>query len=183
MSSTLLARQQARSRDRAGVDHRIGSAVIAALHGRQRVEWQSRAVHADPLPHLLGPQQVARESEHERLGDAHDREVDLAVAGRVHAAAHADDTDAEELGRDLRERRIDVRRGAAGVAPVALVCLGHELLHAHGRGQAAGGDERRLERRIRDAGRRAHVQKLQITGTSRTETTPKSSRMGRPSFQ
>jgi hypothetical protein len=47
----------------------------------------------------------------------------LGVAGRVGAAARADDGDAEELGRDRRQRRVDPRDLALGDRAVARVGL------------------------------------------------------------
>lgn len=57
------------------------------------------------------------------------------VADAVDLAARAGDADAEEVGRHLRQRRIDPRDGAVAVGSIPLVCLAHERLHTVGRGE------------------------------------------------
>ena len=48
----------------------------------QRIERQAGGVDADLLAQLFRAQHLAHQGEDERLGDAHDRELVLGVAGR-----------------------------------------------------------------------------------------------------
>ncbi len=91
------ARYEAGGGDRAGVDHRVRPAVAALLDRVDRIERHAGCVGADVLACSVGTEGVAHQREDERLGDAHDRELDIGITGRPDAAVGADDRQAEQL--------------------------------------------------------------------------------------
>ena len=83
----------------------------------ERVERQAGRVDAEAPARGLRAQNLADEREHERLRHAHDRERMIGVAARVSRAVDADHAEAEEIGLNVGQRRIDVgvrcRRGSS----------------------------------------------------------------------
>jgi hypothetical protein len=140
----VRAGDEARDRDRAGVHHRVRAPVGASLDRLERVEREPGGVHADAPADLLAPELLADEGVEERLGDAHDRQLGIGVAGGVEVPADARDADGEAAGRHAPERRVDVRERPVVVRPVAVVGLGDEPVDEVVRGQVPGRDERRL---------------------------------------
>ena len=141
------ARDQRGGGDRARVDHGVGAAVRAALHGGERVEREPGGVHADAGADLVRAEGAAGEGEHERLGHAHDRERHAAVPCDVDRARHPHDGDAEAVRVRDAQCRVDVRHRALAdrlETPVGLVDEPGDL---GGLRQRAGGDERRVGRR------------------------------------
>ena len=66
------------------------------------------------------------------------------VADAVDLAVRRGDADAEELGRDPRQRRVDLRVRSFALEPEALVRLGDERLDDLGALERAGRDVRLL---------------------------------------
>ena len=69
--------------DGARVDHRIRSAVLAALDRRQRVERQPSRINAQSPARSVRAQDLQDQCEHKRLRHAHDRERNVPIAARV----------------------------------------------------------------------------------------------------
>jgi hypothetical protein len=97
---------EARGRDRSRIHHRVSAAIAAPLDGRQRVEGKAGAVHAELLAGRARTEQLTHEGEHERFGDAHDRELVVRVPGDEDRTTGTDDTHAEEVTRHLRKSRV-----------------------------------------------------------------------------
>src|SRR4029079_16524451 len=116
----------------------------APLDRRQRIERETRAVDAQQAPGILGPQALADEREDERLGDTHDRELELRVPDREDRSVRRDDADPEQVRRHACERRVDLRDGAVCGRAIALVRLCYEPACEVGRWELTRGDERRI---------------------------------------
>ena len=63
----------------------------------KRIERQPCGVDADPVAQRIGANRFTDEREDERLGDAHDRELMVGIAGRVGVAAGPDHADPEQV--------------------------------------------------------------------------------------
>jgi hypothetical protein len=76
----------------------------------------SRASNGSPVafaPSFCPAQRFAHQREYERLGDAHERELDVRIADGEHVALDIDHADAEELARNARECRERGRRSVS----------------------------------------------------------------------
>ena len=69
------ARREAGCRDGPRVHHRVRPAAGAPLDALERIEREPGGVHAHVLPDLLDTECLGHQREHERLRDAHDREL------------------------------------------------------------------------------------------------------------
>jgi len=101
------ARCQARRRNGARIDHRVGPAT-AVLDGREGIEGQSSGVCAELFARFFRADRFANQCEHERLRHAHDREFVLGVASLVDASAGPDNANPEQFSRNPGERWIDL---------------------------------------------------------------------------
>jgi hypothetical protein len=115
------ARYQARRCDRPRIHHRVRPAVRTPLDRPERVERQPRGIHPELAAGLLVAQRLTDQGEHERLGDAHDRELVLGVTDRVDIAAGADHANAEKVALHPGERRVNLGVPAFGHGLVGLV--------------------------------------------------------------
>ena len=75
--------------DRAGIDHWVRFAILAAFDGREGVERQAGRIDAQAPARGVRAQNLQDKREHERLRYAHDREWSVPVAARVRSAADA----------------------------------------------------------------------------------------------
>ena len=163
------ARHEACRCDRPRVHHRVGPAVRAPFDRPERVEREPGGVHPEPAARLLVAERLTDQREHERLGDAHDRELVLGVPDRVDVAAGADHADAEQLARHPRQGRVDLGILAFRDRPVALVRLVDQSPHLLGGRQLA----RRYVRGIGDLVlRRAHGSLPTLAAGCRRDTGP-----------
>ena len=98
----VLALDQRRGGDGAGIDHRVERAVVALVEA-DRVERFAGGLDADPPQHLGMAPVLQRQAVDDRLGDRLDGEARLAVAGVVAEAVRGHERDREPVRVDRRE--------------------------------------------------------------------------------
>ncbi len=124
--------------------------------------------------HGLGTERLADEGEHERLGDAHDRERHVDIAGLDHVAAGTRHAQAEVRRVGPLQRRVHGRQRALDVVAESAVRVLDEVAAAHDVGQRTGRHE---------ASGGSSSQNFQITGTQNTAITKNHTSTGSPIFQ
>ena len=111
----------------------------------------------------------------------------LGIAGRVDAAAGANDADPEQIGRHRRQCRVDFRHLPLRHRLEPVVRLRHQLADPLRRRQPPGGHEGRSRCRIQlelpTHAPPCRPQNGQISGTTNVATTKNQIISGRPSFQ
>ena len=115
------------SADRSTAESELNGSPVLLTPSRSRA-----VVRADQLAH---------QREHERLRDAHDRELVVGVPGRKRRARGSDHAHAEEVGGNAGQRGICLRVLAVAVCPIAVMGLAHQALHEGALRQLPGRDE------------------------------------------